>query len=408
MSIRSSLQRRARLNILIYAYSWAPSVGGVETITGSLAQGLADRSRVEPGDPNLVTVVTRTPAGDMRDSLLSFAVVRRPSLFRLIRLVQAADIIHLAGPALIPLALGWILRKTVFVEHHNYQSVCPNGLLIFQPNLSVCPGHYMAARYEKCIQCNTNKIGRGKSVREVILMFPRRWLVRRVTANIAPSFHVKTRVELPRTEVILHGVPPGNRPHVEPAVQGRNVALYAFVGRLVQEKGVATFLRAAKELSTCGYDFRLVIVGDGPERRALEILCAELGLAEKTEFTGSVCPQRVETILSECRAVVIPSVWEEVAPLVALEQMMQGALVIASDIGGLGEEVNGFGLKFPAGDSNALASCMRRVADEPEIVTELRDKARTHASENYTESRMVNEHLILYRRRIVGPRKGCL
>ena len=63
---------------------------------------------------------------------------------------------------------------------------------------------------------------------------------------------------------------------------------------------------------------------------------------------------------------MIPSVWEEVAPLVALEQMMQGALVIASDIGGLGEEVSGFGLKFPAGDFHALASCMRRVADEPE------------------------------------------
>ena len=46
--------------------------------------------------------------------------------------------------------------------------------------------------------------------------------------------------------------------------------------------------------------------------------------------------------------------------------MIPGALVIASDIGGLGEEVSGFGLKFPAGDFHALASCMRRVADEPE------------------------------------------
>lgn len=396
------------MNILIYTHNWAPSVGGVETITRSLAQGVAERSRVETSDPIQVTVVTRTPAGVVDDSSLPFAVVRRPSLVRLIRLMRSACLIHLAGPALLPLALAWLLRKPVFVEHHNYQSACPNGLLIYQPDLSVCPGHYMAARYEKCLRCNTETIGRAKSVRDVILMFPRRWLLRRVTANIAPSVHVKMRVALPRTEVILHGVPPADRSQVEPAVQGQHVALFAFVGRLVREKGVATFLRAAKELFTDGTDLRLVIIGDGPERRALEILCAELGLSDKTEFTGSVSPQRAAVILSECRAVVIPSVWEEVAPLVPLEQMMQGTLVIASDIGGLGEEVNGYGLKFPAGDFCALASCMRRVTEEPDLIAELREKARRHASENYTENRMISEHLVLYRNRVDGPGKEGL
>jgi glycosyltransferase involved in cell wall biosynthesis len=408
MLSRLSRQRRHRLDILIYTRSWAPSVGGVETITRTLAHGVAERSIVETRDPILVTVVTQTPAGVLNDSVLPFAVVRRPSLVRLIRLIQSAGLIHLAGPALLPLALAWLLRKPVFVEHHNYQSVCPNGLLIFQPDLSVCSGHYMAGRYEKCLRCNAETIGWVKSVRDMILMFPRRWLLRRVTANIAPSVHIKMRVALPRTEVILHGVPPADRPQVGPAVRGQHVALYAFVGRLVQEKGVATFLRAAKELLKDGYDLRLVIVGDGPERRALEILSAELGLSDKTEFTGSVSPQRTALILSECRAVVIPSVWEEVAPLVALEQLMQGTLVIASDIGGLGEEVNGYGLKFPAGDFRALASCMRRVTEEPEIIADLREKARTHASENYTESRMIIEHLALYRKRIDGPGKEGL
>jgi glycosyltransferase involved in cell wall biosynthesis len=390
------------LKILIYAHSWAPSVGGVETVTGSLAQGLAGRSRVEPGDPILVTVVTRTPAGNVNDSLLPFTTIRRPGLIRFIRLVQSADIIHLAGPALLPLALAWFFRKAVFVEHHNYQSVCPNGLLIFQPDQSVCPGHYMTSRYGICTRCNTEKIGRVKSLRDVILMFPRRWLLHRVTANVAPTVHVKTRIALPRTEVIRHGVASARRAPIEPAPNGERVTLFAFVGRLVQEKGVATFLRAANELSQLGYDFRLLIVGGGPVRRALEILCAELGLTEKTEFTGSVSPLEVATILSESTAVVIPSVWEEVAGLVALEQMMQGILVIASDIGGLGEELNCFGLRFPAGDSHALALCMRRVADDPEIGVELREKARQHASDNYTEGRMVNEHLRLYRLKING------
>lgn len=378
----------------------------METITGSLARGLADRSGEEPGDRILPTVVTQTPADSMNDSRLPFAIIRRPGLVRFIQLVRSADIIHLAGPALLPLVLAWIFRKPVFVEHHNYQSVCPNGLLIFQSDHSVCPGHYMRARYDKCIECNIEKVGRVRSVRDLILMFPRHWLVRRVTANVAPTVHVKRRIALPRTEVIRHGVASPSRMPIKPAPNSERVALFAFVGRLVHEKGVATFLRAANELSQNGYDFKLLIVGDGPERRALEILCAELGLADKTEFTGSLSPQEAATILAQSRAVVIPSVWEEVAGLVALEQMMHGALVIASDIGGLGEEVNGFGLKFPPGDSHALALCMRRVADDPEIVAELREKARMHASENYTEDRMVNEHLRLYRLQMNARSKG--
>jgi glycosyltransferase involved in cell wall biosynthesis len=395
----TSSYRENRLNILIYARTWAPSVGGVETITASLARGFADLSKMESGDPILVTVVTLTPADRMNDSRLPFEVIRCPSFVRFVRLVRSASVIHLAGPALLPLSLAWFFRKPVFVEHHNYQSVCPNGLLIFQPDHSVCPGHYMGARYRECIRCNVKMIGNVKSVRDLILMFPRRWLLRRVTANVAPTFHVKKRISLPRTEVILHGVPPTGRDPITTSDLGEHVALYAFVGRLVKEKGVATFLRAASELSQDGYDFRLIIVGDGPERVALEILCAELGLTGRTTFAGSVSPQRVALILSDATAVVIPSVWEEVAGLVAFEQMMLGNLVIASDIGGLGEEVNGFGLKFPAGDSHALALCMRRIVDEPESVAELRKKAQLHALETYAETRMVNEHLRLYTRR---------
>src|SRR5580704_8096898 len=105
--------RENRLNILIYARTWAPSVGGVETITGSLARGLADLSKMESGDPILVTVVTLTPADRMNDSRLPFEVIRCPSFVRFVRLVRSASVIHLAGPALLPLSLAWFFRKPV-------------------------------------------------------------------------------------------------------------------------------------------------------------------------------------------------------------------------------------------------------------------------------------------------------
>jgi len=105
----------------------------------------------------------------------------------------------------------------------------------------------------------------------------------------------------------------------------------------------------------------------------------------------------ISDLLADASAVVMPSVWEDVAPLVAIEQMIQGRLVIASDIGGLGETVDGYGLKFPAGDVNALASCMRQVLDDPSLAKKLGGRAQIHASEVFAEKRMVEEHLNLYR-----------
>jgi glycosyltransferase involved in cell wall biosynthesis len=94
----------------------------------------------------------------------------------------------------------------------------------------------------------------------------------------------------------------------------------------------------------------------------------------------------------------MPSTWEDVAPLVALEQMMQGRLVIASDVGGLGETVNGFGLKFPPGNIAALKLCMRQAIESPSLSIQMGNRAQLNAITNFSEERMVEEHLQLYRR----------
>jgi glycosyltransferase involved in cell wall biosynthesis len=386
------------LKLLIYTRSWAPAIGGVETVTKVLAQELARWYETRSGEPISVQLVTLTPAGDNHsDSLLSFEVIRRPSLGKLVRLFRSADIVHLAGPALLPLALSWLFHKRTVLEHHNYQSICPNGLLIFQPDQSICPGHYMSGHYGKCIQCNSNGLGRTRSLRDLFLMFPRRWLAKGVTANVTPSRHMQNRAALPRTQVIYHGVAQASEaPAFFPVTRENGPACFAFVGRLVREKGVSVLLRAAHQLLQQGRDFRLKIIGDGPERPALEKLAAELGLADRTEFTGPMPMASVAKALGKAGAVVVPSVWEDVAPLVALEQMMQGRLLVVSDIGGLGETVDGFGLRFPAGDASALASCMAQVIEDRTFSREMGMKANWHAREAYALERMVEEHAHLY------------
>src|SRR5437660_6758792 len=115
---------RGSMRILIYAHSFAPKIGGAETYVMLLTEGLAARPEVRQ-----VTVATPTPAGGFDDAPLPFRVVRRPSVRSLWRLVCQADVVLLAGPCLVPLAMARARHRPTAVEHHGYQAVCPNGLL---------------------------------------------------------------------------------------------------------------------------------------------------------------------------------------------------------------------------------------------------------------------------------------
>ena len=149
ISRRPSVMQRT-MKILIYSHAFAPNIGGVETIVMLLAQGLVRHRQQDSGKGVQVTVVTPTPAGGMDDAALPFRVVRQPSVRMLLRLIRAADVIHLAGPAFLPLLAGLLLRKPVVVEHHGFHTICPNGQLLHEPTQKPCPGHFMAGRHGEC------------------------------------------------------------------------------------------------------------------------------------------------------------------------------------------------------------------------------------------------------------------
>jgi glycosyltransferase involved in cell wall biosynthesis len=384
------------VRILIYTHAIAPKIGGVETYVMLLAQGLAQRLQQAADAPLQVTVVTPTPAGSMDDSVLPFRMIRQPGLVKLVRLLRQADVIHLAGPCFLPMLFGSLFRKAVVLEHDGYQAICPNGLLVQERSKAVCPGHFMAKRYFECIRCNSVNVGFWKSLRMLLLTFARRRLCHRVTRNVAPSAHIGKRVALPRTITIYHGVPE-LLPAAQPIDKDRAEPLcFAYVGRLVSEKGVPILLGAAGKLASRGYDFRLKIIGDGPERTKLKEITDHYGLRDQTLFLGSLQGETLQQALKGVCAAIMPSIWEDVAPLTAIEHMIQGRLLIASDIGGLGELVDGVGLKFQPGDTDGLTWCLQRVLDEPHLPAVLGERSRRRALELFSEKRMVKDHLSLY------------
>jgi glycosyltransferase involved in cell wall biosynthesis len=379
----------------VYSHAFAPVVGGVETYALLLAEGLAQRAV-------RVTLITTTPAGVMGGAKLPFRVVRQPGFIKLFKLLRQAEVVHLAGPCLLPLWLAIFLRKPVVIEHHGYQAICPNGLLLLEPAKAVCTGHFMACQYTKCLRCNAANSGLVGSLVQLLLTFPRRWGSKLAIANLPITRHVENRLRLPRSRVVYYGIPVPHEGSEPAAVTGGELGrldplVFAYVGRLVSEKGVPILLQAAGKLTEAGCSFRLKIIGDGPERARLEEIVDSLGLKGRVSFLGSLTGEPLRKELMAAAAVVMPSVWEETAGLSAIEQMMRGGAVIASDIGGLGEVVGEGGLKFAAGDVAGLASCLRRLLDDPGLVKTLGAKARARAQELFTQARMVEDHLGIYR-----------
>ncbi|MFI5058065.1 MAG: glycosyltransferase family 4 protein [Candidatus Acidiferrales bacterium] len=392
------------MKLLVYSHYFAPSIGGVETIVFALSRGLAEL-RTANGAPEFeITVVTETPANNFDDRSLPFRVIRQPGLFYLWRLVRECDVVHIAGPALLPLFLARLAGKPTAVEHHGYQAICPNGILVHQPERSVCPGHFQAGRYAECLHCNARETSWLRSCKNLLLMFPRHALTRQVAANVAVSQHVLRRLAMPRSTVIYHGIddPFSN---TSPPYSPHGKICFAYAGRLVQEKGITVLLRAAKKLISEGHQFEVRLIGDGDERPSLEETIGREHLESCIHITGYLTGMALADALRDVQVLVMPSNWEETAGLAAIEQMMRGRLVIVSDIGGLGEIAGDAGLRFTPGDADALADCIRKVLQNPSLMESYGRKARERALGLFTRSRMTEEHARIYRG-ILGHREG--
>lgn len=137
------------------------------------------------------------------------------------------------------------------------------------------------------------------------------------------------------------------------------------IGSLVPVKGLETLLQALALLgSEC--DWRLTLVGEGPERSSIEARAQDLGISDRITLTGALAPAAIPGILAK-HAVFILSSRSEGRPNALLEAMAAGRAIIASDIPGVRELIvdGRNGLLFPVDQPRALAECLRRLHDEP-------------------------------------------
>lgn len=166
------------------------------------------------------------------------------------------------------------------------------------------------------------------------------------------------------------------------------------VGRLVPIKDHQTLLKAAALLAATGIDFRVLLVGSGPEREKLQNL-ATGRLAGRVCFAGD--SNRVPEMLNAMDVFVLPSLGEGMSNTL-LEAMACGLPVVATNVGGNPEviEDNINGWLFPPGDAGLLADKLTILARDNKLIHQLGTAARRRCIETFSLSLMLDTYRSFY------------
>jgi colanic acid/amylovoran biosynthesis glycosyltransferase len=147
----------------------------------------------------------------------------------------------------------------------------------------------------------------------------------------------------------------------------REKELVLGVGRLVEKKGFDRLLAASAALAAEGVAHRVVLVGDGEERAALERRAAELGVASRVAFLGPQPRETVLKLMARARVLAAPCVRgddgnSDALPTVLIEALAAGLPSVATPVAGIPEivEHEGEGLIVPEDDVPALAAALAR------------------------------------------------
>jgi glycosyltransferase involved in cell wall biosynthesis len=331
----------------------------------------AERDALERAGHRVLQHIEHNPTGTAEAALALAGSVWNVRAAR--RVAQAIlqfrpDVAHLHNTwfALSPAVLAPLRRHQIptIMTVHNYRLICTNSLFL-----------RAGKPCESCLDRSTFQAVRHRCYRDSAVM----------SAIAATGISVHARLgtwargvdrfivlsDFAQSRLVRAGLPvsrlvrggnfvPDPGPRTGPPSTSDTVL---FVGRISAEKGLPVLLRAWRD--TAVPDLRLDVIGDGPDRTRLE-RDAPAGV----RFLGRRPSSEVLARVSQARALVIPSIWYEGQPMVALEGMAAGTPLLLSEIGGLPEVLGGTsgGWTFPAGETRALGRLLRsEVADAVEV-----------------------------------------
>lgn len=214
-----------------------------------------------------------------------------------------------------------------------------------------------------------------------------------------------------RITVIPNGVDASRFDPPAPAAEARRALgadaspLVGSVGCLAARKDYGTLLEALRLLGGRGLAFRAALVGDGPDRAALEARAAALGLADRVRFLGERAD--VDRLLPGMDVFVLSS-REEGIPNALLEAMAAGRACVATAVGGTPEVLRDgqTGWLVPPGEPGALADALEQALTDPGEARRRGAAAGRAAREELSIEAMVRRHEEFYERAAGRPAEG--
>jgi glycosyltransferase involved in cell wall biosynthesis len=303
--------------------------------------------------------------------------------------------IHSVHPQISPSVYAACQDMRVPVVHtlHNYRYICPGALLLRngQP-CEECLGHlpFKALRY----RCYRDSLAATGSLFWMITYNRLRGtFANQVNRYIALTEFAASRLAAGGLPFNRIEVKPNFLPIVPSAITEReNYAVY--VGRLTEEKGVNTLIKAWQFVS----NLPLKIIGDGALRSKLEMSARESKV--DVEFLGTQTKKKVLSIIGSALLQIVPSECYEGFPMVILEAYACATPVIASRIGSIIEVVRDgdTGLHFEAGNAVDLALKVNELKVNPDLAFRLGMSAREIFLERYTPEQNFKLLMEIYRR----------
>jgi len=254
-----------------------------------------------------------------------------------------------------------------------------------------------------------------------------RWLARHTACIVANSpavrdFYADRGLPAHKFAVIYNGVPPfcaQRMPREQVLAElglPRTARLIALVGRLWPQKRVQDAIWAMDLLRVYPYDLHLLVIGDGPQRRQLERLSAQVDRRDHIHFLG----QRTDVLrlLPHCEMLWSPSAFEGQSNAI-LEAMAAGLPVVATDIPGTRDLVvdgqTGFLIPTPPRAAQmptindvvvrGLCRHTRRLMEDPDLARRLGAAGQRRVQTDFSVERMVQQYAALYRRLLDGTEK---
>lgn len=332
------------MKILVVSYRYHPDLGGIETTSRLLAEGLSARGH----NVAVLTSPALAQPRSSRESIGGVVVHRGMRFWQSVRLHSEADVVfhnNISVRLAIPMLFArrpWVIAVCTWIAR-------PDGKIALQDKFK-----RLLLRMAQVIS---------------------------ISASVAESLPVASTV-----------IPNSYRDDVfKDEGKARDRTAIVFAGRLVRDKGLLLLLEALRDLHHQGLDFSVRVVGDGPERSAAESYVRVHGFDHLVTFLGARSSKELNEIFNMSEIAVVPSIWREPFGVVALEAAAAGCVLLASRDGGLRDAVGPTGLTFSNGSAYELAAKLRTLLTDDRVVRHLRSHQPEHLA-HHTMRQMVDAY----------------